>query len=63
MLWPKASLESLNQKPKHYSYEELRGVVFNFIEIWYNRQRLYSTLDYRTPAEMQQYLIQQQLAA
>lgn len=47
-------------EPKHYSYNNLRGVVFNFIEIWYNRQRLHSTLDYCTPAEMQDYLTQQQ---
>lgn len=47
-------------EPKNYSYEVLRGVIFNFIEIWYNRQRLHSTLDYRTPAEMQDYLTQQQ---
>jgi len=47
-------------EPTRYSYNNLRGVVFNFIEIWYNRQRLHSTLDYRTPAEMQDYLTQQQ---
>ncbi|MGK7371232.1 MAG: IS3 family transposase [Candidatus Halalkalibacterium sp. M3_1C_030] len=51
-------------EPKHYSYDSLRGVIFNFIEIWYNRQRLHSTLDYRTPAEMQNYLTEnQELAA
>ncbi|WP_445665488.1 IS3 family transposase [Fodinibius sp. AD559] len=47
-------------EPKNYSYDKLRGVIFQFIEIWYNRQRLHSTLDYRTPAEMQDYLTQQQ---
>jgi len=47
-------------EPKHYNYKSLRGVIFNFIEIWYNRQRLHSTLEYRTPAEMQDYLTQQQ---
>ena len=51
-------------EPKLYGYEELRGVIFQFIEIWYNRQRLHSTLDYRTPAEMQNYLTEnQELAA
>lgn len=66
--WDNAPAESffktfkaeLPVEPKHYSYEVLRGVIFNFIEIWYNRQRLHSTLDYRTPAEMQDYLTQQQ---
>ncbi|PAU92706.1 IS3 family transposase [Aliifodinibius salipaludis] len=47
-------------EPKHYNYNKLRQVIFNFIEIWYNRQRLHSTLDYCTPAEMQDYLTQQQ---
>lgn len=47
-------------EPKRYDYQTLRGVIFQFIEIWYNRQRLHSTLDYRTPAEMQNYLIQEQ---
>lgn len=66
--WDNAPAESffktfkaeLPVEPKRYNYEELRGVIFNFIEIWYNRQRLHSTLDYRTPAEMQDYLTQQQ---
>ena len=30
---------------------ELRGAVFDYIEVFYNRQRLHSALDYRTPAE------------
>ena len=47
-------------EPKQCNYQELRGVIFQFIEIWYNRQRLHSTLNYRTPAEMQDYLTQQQ---
>jgi transposase InsO family protein len=47
-------------EPSRYSYNNLRQVIFQFIELWYNRQRLHSTLDYRTPAEMQEYLTQQQ---
>lgn len=30
---------------------EASGAVFEFIEIWYNRQRRHSSLGYRTPAE------------
>jgi transposase InsO family protein len=51
-------------EPKRFGYQELRGVIFQFIEIWYNRQRLHSTLDYRTPAEMENHLTEnQELAA
>jgi transposase InsO family protein len=51
-------------EPKRYGYQRLRGEIFQFIELWYNRQRLHSTLDYRTPAEMQNYLTEnQELAA
>ncbi|MEM7375575.1 MAG: IS3 family transposase, partial [Bacteroidota bacterium] len=30
--------------------------IFEFIEIWYNRQRIHSSIGYKTPVEMQQYL-------
>lgn len=51
-------------EPTRYEYQELRGIIFQFIEIWYNRQRLHSTLDYRTPAEMENHLTEnQELAA
>ncbi|WP_445665332.1 IS3 family transposase [Fodinibius sp. AD559] len=51
-------------EPKHYRYDKLRGVIFQFIEIWYNRQRLHSTLDYHTPVEMENHLTEnQELAA
>jgi putative transposase len=31
--------------------------LFEFIEIWYNRQRRHSTLDYRTPAEYEEQVL------
>lgn len=34
--------------------------IFEFIEIWYNRQRIHSSIGYRTPLEMEQLLINQQ---
>ncbi len=43
-------------------YAQVRQVLFQFIELWYNRQRLHSTLDYRTPAAMEQHLTQKQAA-
>jgi transposase InsO family protein len=33
------------------SKEELEAALFEYIEIYYNRTRLHSTLDYITPAE------------
>lgn len=42
------------------SYQQVRRALFWYIEIWYNRKRLHSTLDYQTPAQMEQELIQQQ---
>src|SRR5947208_16534950 len=31
--------------------EEAKAAVFDYIEVFYNRQRLHSSLGYRTPAE------------
>ena len=31
--------------------DEARAVVFDYVEVFYNRQRLHSALGYRTPAE------------
>lgn len=30
---------------------QARSAIFDFLEVWYNRQRTHSTLGYRTPAE------------
>jgi putative transposase len=37
--------------------------IFEFIQIWYNRERLHSSLGYRTPAQMEELLFYQPLAA
>ena len=34
--------------------QELRAAVFEYIEVFYNRRRLHSSLDYKTPAEVEQ---------
>ena len=36
---------------------EARRAIFEFIEVWYNRQRLHSHLDYRTPVEYEALLL------
>ena len=33
------------------THDEARIALFRYIEIWYNRRRLHSTLDYRSPME------------
>jgi putative transposase len=33
------------------THAEARAAIFEFIEVWYNRQRLHSTLDYKSPTE------------
>lgn len=45
------------------SYPQVRRALFHYIEIWYNRKRLHSSLDYRSPAQTEQLLIQQSKAA
>jgi transposase InsO family protein len=32
---------------------ELRAALFDYIEVFYNRQRLHSTLNYKTPAQVE----------
>ena len=34
---------------KFKTREEAKNAIFEFIEVWYNRQRLHSSLDYMTP--------------
>lgn len=45
---------------KFKTREEAKAAIFEFIEVWYNRQRLHSSLDYMTP---EQYEAKQFLAA
>lgn len=44
------------------SFAEARKTIFEFIELWYNRKRLHSALDYRTPAQTEQLLTYNQAA-
>ncbi len=45
------------------SYGQIRRALFNYIEIWYNRKRLHSSLDYRTPAQTEELLLTQKQQA
>lgn len=47
-----ATLKSeLNIKEPFESEEEARRVIFEYIEVFYNRQRLHSSLDYQSPLD------------
>jgi len=41
----------LIQDEDWHTRNEARGAIFQFIEVWYNRQRRHSSLKYQTPAE------------
>jgi putative transposase len=43
--------EQVHLHARFRSREEAKAAVFDYIEIFYNRQRLHSALGYRTPAE------------
>jgi putative transposase len=49
-----ATLEKeLIEEADWHTRAEAKRSIFDFIEIWYNRQRRHSSLDYRTPAEFE----------
>ena len=56
-----ASMESFNAILKkeevnlheYETFEEARLAIFEFIEGWYNRKRIQSSIDYRVPNEIE----------
>lgn len=48
---------------KFKTIKEAKSVVFEYIEIWYNRKRMHSSNEYRTPEEMEEYLLNKKIAA
>ena len=38
---------------EYKTFEEARRVIFEFIESWYNRRRIHSAINYRTPEEIE----------
>lgn len=48
---------------KFKTLNEAKVAIFEYIEIWYNRKRLHSSLNYRTPHEMERYLLNKKIAA
>jgi transposase InsO family protein len=59
--WDNAVVESFNatikteliHRTKWQTREEARAAIYNWIESWYNRKRLHSTLGYRSPDEFE----------
>ena len=52
-----ASLEwELIQDSDWHTHAEARRAVFDYVEVWYNRERLHSSLDYRSPVEYEEQL-------
>lgn len=48
--WSSMQIELLNRK-KWKTRVELANAIFEYIEIFYNRQRRHSSIGYRTPIE------------
>ena len=69
--WDNAVMESffatlkkeLHQDLPWATHEQARTAIFEYIEVWYNRQRRHSSLGYLSPAEYElQYLQRAPLA-
>lgn len=68
--WDNAPAESffktlkyeLDMPDRYQSYRQARAAIFEFIEIWYNRKRLHSALDYQSPMQAEQNLNRKQAA-
>lgn len=41
---------------KYYDYETAKIAIFKYIESWYNRERIHSSIDYMTPHEYENHL-------
>lgn len=68
--WDNAPAESffktlkyeLDMPDRYQSYQQARTAIFEFIEIWYNRKRMHSALDYQSPVQAEQKLKHKQAA-
>jgi transposase InsO family protein len=68
--WDNAPAESffktlkyeLNMPDRYEDYPKARAAIFEFIEIWYNRKRLHSALNYQSPVQAEQTLKHKQAA-
>jgi transposase InsO family protein len=60
--WFSTLKEELIYRQSWATKAQVRRAVFEFIEVFYNRQRLHSSLDYLSPAEYEARIHQQKAA-
>ena len=68
--WDNAPVESffstlkmeLVHERRYETRQQARAEIFEFIEVWYNRQRLHSSLGYMSPADYESKMIAENLA-
>ena len=58
--WATLKKELIYLKPRFKTRDEARGAIFEYIETYYNRARIHSSLDYRSPLSFEQFLASQQ---
>jgi putative transposase len=58
--WATLKKELVYLKPRFKTRQEARAAIFHYIEIYYNRARIHSSLDYRTPLSFEEFLASQQ---
>ena len=48
---------------KFLKISQAKTEIFQYIEIWYNRKRIHSSIGFRTPEQMEKYIQQKKLVA
>ncbi|WP_087678814.1 IS3 family transposase [Garciella nitratireducens] len=43
---------SIAKRYKYYDFNVAYKAIFEYIKSWYNRKRIHSSIDYRTPQEV-----------
>ena len=56
--WSTLKTEALPETGRFASKSNAKTELFYYIEVFYNRKRLHSSLDYRSPEEFEQQLYQ-----
>ncbi|RYF70674.1 MAG: hypothetical protein EOO39_15295 [Cytophagaceae bacterium] len=54
---------SISRRGRTADAAEARLATFEYIEVWYNRRRRHSSLNYQTPAQQESYFYTAPMAA